>query len=187
MIFPESALAHKYLDGLTGIEIGGSAHNPFGLNTLNVDITDSLQTPFKQKEIELCGKALPVDVVADGASLPFAGNAFDFVISSHVIEHFFDPVGALLEWARVARKYIFLIVPHRMRTFDSDREPTPVIELHNRHHRKAITAECRDGHFTVFEPHTFLELCSLCGLKVVEVADPDDKVGNGFAVIIKLD
>ena len=37
IIFPESKLAHKYLDNLIGIEIGGSAHNSFGLNTINVD------------------------------------------------------------------------------------------------------------------------------------------------------
>ena len=29
--FAESKLAHQFLDGLTGLEIGGSAHNPFGL------------------------------------------------------------------------------------------------------------------------------------------------------------
>ena len=35
MKFKESALAHKYLDGLKGLEIGASAHNPFGLDTVN--------------------------------------------------------------------------------------------------------------------------------------------------------
>jgi hypothetical protein len=33
MKFMESKLAHQYLDGLKGIEIGGSAHNSFGLDT----------------------------------------------------------------------------------------------------------------------------------------------------------
>jgi hypothetical protein len=27
----EHALAHRWLDGLSGIELGASAHNPFGL------------------------------------------------------------------------------------------------------------------------------------------------------------
>lgn len=45
MKFQESALAHKLLDGLNGIEIGGSAHNSFGLNTRNVDYTKQM-TPF---------------------------------------------------------------------------------------------------------------------------------------------
>ena len=39
-VFRENALAHKLLDGLRGIEIGSSAHNAFGLNTLNVNYTD---------------------------------------------------------------------------------------------------------------------------------------------------
>jgi hypothetical protein len=33
----ESALAHRWLDGLHGVEIGGAAHNDFGLDTINVD------------------------------------------------------------------------------------------------------------------------------------------------------
>ena len=35
--FQESQLAHQLLDGLTGLEIGGAAHNAFGLDTMNVD------------------------------------------------------------------------------------------------------------------------------------------------------
>lgn len=35
--FRESPLAHRLLDGLTGLEIGGAAHNAFGLDVLNVD------------------------------------------------------------------------------------------------------------------------------------------------------
>jgi len=46
MKFKESALAHKLLDGLAGLEIGGSAHNSFGLKTRNVDYTAEL-TCFK--------------------------------------------------------------------------------------------------------------------------------------------
>ena len=34
MIFKDSKLAHKYLDGLKRIEIGGSAHNPYNVDTI---------------------------------------------------------------------------------------------------------------------------------------------------------
>ncbi len=64
MKFKESQIAHKYLDGLKGIEIGGSAHNPFGLNTINIDISDS--EIFKQEQKKLCGEILKVDIVAPG-------------------------------------------------------------------------------------------------------------------------
>jgi hypothetical protein len=57
--FRDSALAHKYLDDLKGIEIGGSAHNPFNLpNCINVDYTDSMTTIFKEAEFEMCGEKL---------------------------------------------------------------------------------------------------------------------------------
>jgi hypothetical protein len=88
MKFKESNLAHQLLDGLKGIEIGGSAHNPFGLDTINVDRYSSMDTVFKLAEIELNGEALPVDIVAPGDRLPCADKSYDFIISSHVIEHF---------------------------------------------------------------------------------------------------
>lgn len=45
--YPESKLAHKLLDGMKGIEIGASLHNPFRLNTLNVDYTNQMDV-FRQ-------------------------------------------------------------------------------------------------------------------------------------------
>lgn len=51
----ENTLAHQLLKVLRGIEIGTSAHNPFGLNTLNVDYTDDYTTVYKKEEISLCG------------------------------------------------------------------------------------------------------------------------------------
>ena len=47
--FKESLLAKRYCRGL-GLEIGGSAHNAFGLNTLNVDYTKEL-TLFKKEAL----------------------------------------------------------------------------------------------------------------------------------------
>ncbi len=91
MKFRESELAHLYLDGLRGIEIGGAAHNPFGLNTINVDRISHTSLgfePYALEQVRLCGEVLPVDVVAPGDKLPFADKSYDFVISSHVIEHF---------------------------------------------------------------------------------------------------
>lgn len=188
MKFPESALAHQYLDGLKGIEIGGSAHNSFGLDTINVDRWGDMENHFKQNEIEECGEAMPVQVVAEGDALPFPDQSFDFVLSSHVIEHFYDPIKALLEWARVARKYLFIIVPHRQRIFDGHLALTEVAVLQERY-RSGIRIETkyRGYHWGVYEPENFNELCVLCGLKVVEIQDPDDKVGNGFTFVIKLD
>ncbi len=188
MKFRESALAHKYLDGLKGIEIGGSAHNPFGLDTINVDYTDDMDTVYKNMEKELCGEALKVDVVAMGDDLPFEDKSFDFVISSHVIEHFWDPLKALKEWKRVARKYIFLIVPHRDRTFDRERELTSIDELFARHGGLIeCPGEAPKDHYSVWDTQSFLAMLEKTYFKVVEYQDVDDKVGNGFAVVISLE
>ncbi len=168
--------------GLSGIEIGGSAHNDFGLDALNVDRFADMDTAYKQDEWRLCGRKRPVDIVAPGDELPLADASVDFVFASHVIEHFPDPIRALEEWLRVARKYVVLVAPHRDRTFDRERELTTTAELLQRH-EQGLTAE-EHGHWSVWTLETFLELCSQLGLGVVDSLDPDDKVGNGFMVVI---
>ncbi len=176
----ESALAHRWLGGLRGVEIGGAAHNDFGLDTLNVDRSASDDTVFKREERRVCGRTMPVDVVAPGDELPFPDDAFDFVLASHVIEHFYDPIRALEEWRRVAARYLFLVVPHRDRTFDRDRPLTPLPELISRRGGRCE----EDRHWSVWTLETFQELCAYLGLEVLESLDPDDKTGNGFMVVL---
>lgn len=192
-MFPESALAHKYLDGLTGIEIGGANHNPFGLSTINVDITDDPNEEYKQVEREMLKGTnvapIKVDVVAPGDNLPFMDKSYDFVISSHAIEHFWDPLAALYEWKRVARKYIFIIAPHVDRTPDRGRPLTTIEELEKRHSGEIVMPEHRFplGHWSVWNTEAFLELCKHLGFNVIDFLDKDDKAENGFAVVISLE
>jgi glycosyltransferase involved in cell wall biosynthesis len=184
MKFKQSALAHRLLDGLEGLEIGGSAHNSFGLKTRNVDYCGDI-TVFKQEEIKICGEYLPVDIVSPGDKLPLDDSSVDFVINSHVIEHFPDPIKALKEWHRVVRPggYIYVIAPHKDRTFDRDRPRTTLAELIERH----TTGVCPDpdaAHCSVWITEDLVELIQWLGWPVVAVQDTDDKVGNGFAVVI---
>lgn len=185
--YKESALAHKYLDGLTGIEIGGSAHNPFGLKTLNIDCTAATDTVYKQAEFEVCGNHLRVDIVAQGDELPLFDESQDFVVTSHVLEHFPDPIKALKEWHRITRKggYLFLIVPHRDRTSDEGRPRTTLPELLHRHTTGEFTGD--DPHCSVWITEDMVELIDYLRWKLVEVQDVDDKVGNGFAVVVRKD
>ncbi|MFL5905131.1 MAG: class I SAM-dependent methyltransferase [Solirubrobacteraceae bacterium] len=178
----DSALAHRWLDGLKGVEIGGAAHNAFHLDTLNVDRTRDMDTVYKREELECAGVAMAVDVVAEGDDLPFPDEAFDFVLASHVLEHLPDPIRALQEWRRVARRYVFVVLPHRDRTFDHDRPVTPVDELLRRHEQGLRSDD--DRHWTVWTCESFLELCERLGVEVLEHQDPDDKQGNGFAVVL---
>lgn len=182
----ESKLAHHYLDGLKGIEIGGSAHNPFGLDTINVDYCDDMTTSFKLEEIQLAGYARPVDVVAPGDNLPFPDESYDFIVSSHVIEHFYNPMKTLREWMRVIKPggYLFIICPHKDRTFDSNRPRTTVQELIRRDHGRSPKVDDHQ-HWSVFITQDFLSLCKYMNLNVIDWKDRDDKVGNGFTVVIQ--
>lgn len=188
MIQQQSVMAHQYLDGLRGIEIGGSASNAFGLTTLNVDYCSDLDTVFKKEEVRLCGTALPVDVVARGDVLPFRDNSTDFVISSHVVEHFFDPIRALEEWHRVVRPggFIFIIAPHKERTFDLEKPRTPLNELLARHTGEIASPDTDlHRHYSVWVTEDLLELCLHLDLVVVDLLDMDDKVANGFTIVLR--
>lgn len=204
MKFKESELAHKYLDNLRGIEIGGSEHNTFNLpNCLNVDYTDDENTIFKQGEFKMCGEKMKVDIVANGDDLPFEEETLDFVISSHVIEHFFDPIKTIKEWLRVVKKggFIYIIAPKSRALEGEDRPCTRIDELVKRHNGElkkedvnmggyqtsSVTGlELKEhGHWSVWDLKEFLEICDYLNLNVVEKLETDDKVGNGFCVIIK--
>jgi SAM-dependent methyltransferase len=175
----------SYLGGLNGVEIGGSAHNDFGIDALNVDRYVAMDTVYKQEERRLWGYAKPVDLVAPGHELPLADKSVDFVFASHVIEHLPDPIAGLAEWIRVARRYVVLVVPHRDRTFDRDRDLTPVEELVERH-RSGFSSE-EDRHWTVWTAETFVAMCERVGVEVLAVRDPDFKDSIGFAVVLSAD
>jgi SAM-dependent methyltransferase len=227
--FNTSPLATKYLENLHGIEIGASTQNSFVLKrSINVDFSDEQGGLWQDKN---CQPAT-VNLVAFGDDLPFKDNTLDYVLSSHVVEHFFDPVKALREWHRVIKPggYIFIIAPHKDRTFDKPREVTPVAELMGRStgrirvsdYAQAIDlakvkesgtatfgpgyevppqvlirrgAQPEEGwaryqaddhhHWSVWRTNDFVELVKALRFDIVETLDTDDKVGNGFTVVIR--
>jgi SAM-dependent methyltransferase len=191
MKFPESKLAHKYCVG-TGLEIGGSAHNPFGLDTLNVDITGSMDTVYKKSEMELCGEMLPVDIIASGDNIPVGDESYDFVVSSHVLEHFVNPIKAIVEWFRIIRPggIIFMIVPDKERTFDRDRDRTTLGHLEADYilDKREPDRENPHEHFWVGEDIVDLVIYLqrfISTMILEDYDDVDDKVGNGFTVVIR--
>lgn len=185
-------MAHRLLDGLKGVEVGGSIHNAFGVDVINVDYTADMNTVFKQMERQLSyqktgvASAMPVDVVANGDELPFADNSFDFVLNSHVVEHIFDPIKAIKEWLRVATKYVYMVIPHRNADpNDAGKSLTPLKELIDRHTGAIAPPEIDDHrHWSIWTLETFLTMCNFYGWEVLETCDPDDKVGNGFTVVL---
>ena len=200
--FQESALAHQLLDGLTGLEVGGAAHNAFGLDTMNVDRVHHDHpdfAPYALEQMRLCGEVMPVDIVAPGDKIPVKDQTFNFVINSHVIEHFYDPISAIKEWMRVSRKYIFMIVPQRD-ALESDRDK-PLTELDEHYLRFNLTQRAKDqkvkfehedDHHSRWTVQTFIDMCNWIftqewgkGWEVCAFENPDRKVGNGFTVVLK--
>jgi SAM-dependent methyltransferase len=190
MKFPESTLAHQLLDGLHGVEIGGSAHNPFGIaGCINVDYTDDMTTEFKLAEMELCGEALPVDIVAPAWALPILDSTLDFVLSSHVLEHCWDVIGTLKEWVRVLKPggLIFMVLPHRDRTFDRDRETTSWNELCLRHSGRIKAPEVDlHSHCSVWVTQQWEHAPWVVSeIELIHLEGVDDKCGNGFTVVLR--
>lgn len=60
-----------------------------------------------------------------------SSDSYDFVLSSHVIEHVANPLQALLEWTRVLKEkgVLMLVVPHKDGTFDHYRPVTSLEHL----------------------------------------------------------
>lgn len=205
MKFKDSALAHKYLDGLEGIEIGAAAHNPFNIpGCVFIDRTDDPNDVFKQGSLELCGEIQEVDLVMEGDDLYlFKDDVWDYVLSSHVLEHFFDPIKAIEEWFRVIRPggYIFMIVPNSRALPGEDRPCTVVQELVDRHEGRMLPEEVNmggyqtstvtglplgdHGHWSVWDLKDFIPLCYYYGWKIVDSLEVDDKVGNGWCLVLQ--
>lgn len=197
--FPESALAHELLDGLTGLEVGGAMHNAFGLDTINVDRvpTDHPDfAPYAAEQIRIGnmgtgGAVMPVDIVAPGDCIPVADQSFDFVISSHVIEHFYDPISAIKEWMRISRQYIFIICPQRD-ALESDKDK-PLTGLDEHVERFSQPDKfSTDEHHSRWTPESFCDMVMwICntpfgrGWDLYKWLAVDDKAGNGMTIVLR--
>lgn len=56
---------------------------------------------------------------------------YDFVLSSHTLEHLANPLGALAEWRRVVRVrgHLMMVLPHKAASFDRRRPVTTLEHL----------------------------------------------------------
>ena len=99
-----------------GVEIGAFKSPIPGIKPIYVD-----------RFAEFANEKTLADYYGDACDLPFEDSTLNYVASSHLIEHAANPLAALQEWYRVLRHggIIYMVVPHRQRTFDHPRELTP--------------------------------------------------------------
>jgi SAM-dependent methyltransferase len=77
-------------------------------------------------------KAAGKNIFCDGSALSVVGdNSYDFILSSHNLEHFANPVKALREWQRITKPGggLVLVLPNYAKTFDHRRDPTAVSHM----------------------------------------------------------
>lgn len=70
--------------------------------------------------------------ISEATDLSFIPDAsYDFLLSSHMLEHSANPLRALYEWQRVLKVggTLFLVLPHKDGTFDRRRPVTPLEHL----------------------------------------------------------
>jgi len=77
-------------------------------------------------------KAPGKNIFCDASDLSVMDDAsYDFILSSHNLEHFANPVRALKEWQRIIRPGggLILVLPNCAHTFDHRRNPTTVTHM----------------------------------------------------------
>jgi len=77
---------------------------------------------------------------------------------------------------------VVAVVPHKERMFDRDRPLSTVEELLERH-RTGFSSD-EDRHWSVWTRESFVAMCEAAGLRVIDSLDPDDKIGDGFIVVL---
>lgn len=136
----------EIVSGGVGIEIGGPSPIfaqggmiPIYPLVERVDSVNFASSTLWEGEIEegasfnfSRGKAPGRQFIAEGADLHMIPDGdYDFVLSSHVLEHIANPLKAVAEWMRLLKPGggLVLVLPHRDGTFDHRRPITTMQHL----------------------------------------------------------
>jgi SAM-dependent methyltransferase len=134
-----------YLQGRRGLEIGGPSDVFRKGNAIpvyeqiealdNCDFRQSTVWADHDQTFNFSPEREPGKTLfCEGSDLAqVAGSSYDFVLSSHNLEHFANPVKALKEWQRVLKPggALVLALPYYRDTFDHRRKPTGVRHMLN--------------------------------------------------------
>lgn len=131
-------MARRHLHG-EGVEIG-AMHFPLpphrGMKVKYVDNTSLEDNLLRFPELRGMELVRP-DYVEDGFTLASLADASqDFVIANHVLEHAPNPLGVLINWARVLRPggSMLLSVPLAEACFDRGRQETSLEHIQADYH-----------------------------------------------------
>jgi SAM-dependent methyltransferase len=133
-------LAYSLVTDRAGIEIGGPSavfskpwYLPIYDKVRSLDNCDFQRdtTWASHEDSYLFDKCKPPGrtYFCEGSNLEdIPDNRYDFVLSSHNLEHMANPIKALREWQRVMKPagHLILVLPYYRWTFDRARTPTPV-------------------------------------------------------------
>jgi len=132
-----------YIHGKKGLEIGGPSdvfregnEIPVYGEAERVDNCDFSKATVwaKHSQVFVFNPEKPAgsSFFCEGSALNDVANSnCDFVLSSHNLEHFANPIKALKEWQRVLKPggAMVLVLPYYRDTFDHRRQPTSVDHL----------------------------------------------------------
>jgi SAM-dependent methyltransferase len=137
-------LVRKHLSGKSGLEIGGPSY----VFEINLPIYSHIQSLDNCVFAEVThwegarasgatfhfdqGKRTGNNFIAEGSTLErIADASYDFVLSSHNLEHIANPIKALQNWNRVLKPcgFLLLVLPDKHRTFDYRRPVTTLEHL----------------------------------------------------------
>lgn len=207
-VHPESKMAHEYLDGLCGVEIGAAAYAPFGLKTINVGLSEEMDpndyNKYKNHQISVTGDYARIDVPGNAMNLINITDAsVDFVITSHVWEHMDNPLLDLVEWSRKVKLggFLFIMIPNRV-AYPPDRvRPLTNIEQIKRKYNHPNSTTIADGmppdsreHWVVWSTSVVTQAVhyfnsvnpSRLFLDMVAYREIDDKIQLGPQIVLRV-
>jgi predicted SAM-dependent methyltransferase len=134
-----------YFKDKKGICIGGALRWKF---------QNYLETASETINVNVVTQGNQTDYVADASNLYFAdSNDYDFVCSSHVLEHVTNPIKAITEWKRVIKNsgIIYCAVPDKRFTFDHNRKSTSLMHIKNDFYTNVTPWDQSHIHEALFE------------------------------------
>jgi SAM-dependent methyltransferase len=128
------------LAGKRGLEIGGPStvfrdwFRPFPIYKYVAELDNSVFSRSTvwadhSDEFNFYPGKTGKNIFGDGSFLSsISDESYDFVLSSHNLEHFANPIRALKEWGRVLKHggLMVVVLPHYAKCFDYRRKPAPL-------------------------------------------------------------